>query len=204
MIQAWPYTNYLGYCWVPCRDGGKRLHNQSHDIKSCDLPKKEIYQIWNDDIIMMELPNKEILMAYISWSCDFLKGTNMSKQMMSWMKREIMWHRVTTSTDPSQPGSLCLPKSAVVGTGGHRSISPCQSWPSRSSGLWTWMKLWRVQSARTILDWTSGEYSGAVTIRRSQHLVTLKILLITLWSVEWWRLNNSWGVCRLKLIKLIS
>ena len=45
-------------------------------------------------------PNKEILMTYVSRSCDLLKHSNVRIiiRKESDMMSQIMWHRVTTST----------------------------------------------------------------------------------------------------------
>ena len=61
------------------------------------LPKKERCQKRKDKMIRIIFPNKEILYKQVMWST---QRENCQNKMMSYQRREIMWHRVTTSTRP--------------------------------------------------------------------------------------------------------
>ena len=59
------------------------------------LPKKERCQMRKDKMIKIIFPYKEILYKQVMWSTQREICQN---KMMSYQKREIMWHGVTTST----------------------------------------------------------------------------------------------------------
>ena len=59
------------------------------------LPKKERCQKRKDKMIRIIFPYKEILYKQVMWST---QRENCQNKMMSYQRREIMWHGVTTST----------------------------------------------------------------------------------------------------------